>query len=296
MRLNYPLSHILKIKENKSIKVRKFIIPKSSNPQKFREIVSPANDYKILLRHINKFLLQKAKLPRGVCGGIVNKKLIDMVKPHCGREAVYVVDLKDFYPTITKNRILKMFLNSSCSREIADLLSELVTFENRLPQGFPTSTMISNIVTFKLDIDHLNISQKYNLNRTRWIDDIVFSGGFKDIERARYYIDKSIAKNGFIVNVDKQKLRKRNQDPIAVGLSLNKHKPYVPNKIIEHLEFIINFGIEFGQKKASEVFRDEYRGKDLNKSLEGKINYIEEFNPIEAKRLSDALNIMFNKN
>lgn len=288
-RLNFPLDSILKISINQTHKVSRFSIPKRSDPSQHREIVAPSRDYKILLKRINKNLLQTAKLPQGICGGIINKKLFDMVKPHCGKESVYVVDLKDFYPSITKGRILKMFLSSGCNSEIATLLAELVTFENKLPQGFPTSTMLSNIIAIKLDFDHLNICRKFDLKRTRWIDDIVFSGRIKNLQKARYFIDKSINKNGFTLNIEKRKFERRNQLPLAVGLTLNKRNPYVPNKIVEHIECIINFAFENGVSATSEIFSEEFRGNNLLKSLEGKIHFIEEFNPEDSVRLKKLL-------
>ena len=288
--LNFPIDHINKIRAFQLEKVRKFSVPKSSNPNQTREIIAPSKDYKILLKRINKNLLQKAHLPIGVCGGIINKKLFDMVKPHCGKEAVYIVDLKDFYPSISKGRVLKMFLNAGCSKEIANLLTDLVTFENSLPQGFPTSTMLANIIAKKLDIDHLSICNRFSINRTRWVDDIVFSGRIKDLQRAKYFIDKTISKNGFTLNINKQKFSMRKTVPTAVGLTLNKRNPYVPLKVIEYIESVIDFILKYGIEIAIEVYRTEFNKKDLLKSLEGKINFISEFNSKDASHLKILLN------
>jgi hypothetical protein len=149
--------------------------------------------------------------------------------------------------------------------------------------------MISNIAAYKMDVDHGNICQNFKLTRTRWIDDIVFSGRMKDLQKAKYYIDKSIQKNGFIINTRKMKLRRRDQIPQAVGLNLNKHNPYVPQKIIDHIKFVIIFTSKYGTAITSEVFSEEFKGKDLQKSLVGKIKFVSEFNLADAKYLNDLM-------
>ena len=88
----------------------------------------------------------------------------------------------------------------NCSPEIAKFLTELMTYNNSLPQGFSTSPMLANIVCYKLDMEQLTICDSYCINRTRWIDDIVFSGRRKDLEKAAPKLITAVAKNGFVIN------------------------------------------------------------------------------------------------
>ena len=132
-----------------------------------------------------------------------------MVKVHCAKEATFKIDLKDFFPNIKSYRIYSLFLRFSCSKEIAKLLAEIVTFNGLLPQGFPTSPMIANLVANKLDIEQLSTCEKYSITRTRWIDDIVFSGRIKSLELTIPKLIYAISINHFNLNMDKEKFYRR---------------------------------------------------------------------------------------
>lgn len=291
LQINFPLKTIYKILESKEKKVRnfKFIQHKQDGTLKERDIYSPCKDYKLLLRKINSNLLNKAKLPEGICGAVVGKSLIDMVKKHCGKEAFFQIDMKDFFPNINNKRIINFFLKSNCSDEVAKILTDLVIYKDFLPQGFPTSPMIANLIAYKLDKEQLNLCKKFSIYRTRWIDDIVFSGRINSLEQTIPKLITSVNKNNFDLNIIKSKVKRRKQKPEIVGLSVNKHNPYIPERIIEKVEEYIFVARKNGYKKLKELYPDEFRKKDVENSLIGKIRYIKTFNPLIADNLIDSL-------
>ncbi len=291
-RLKFPIKDMERIVYNKNSKVETYTIKqwKKDGRLKKRSVNNPSNDYKRLLRIINKSLFNNIIFPPGVCGGIKGKTLRDMVDVHCGKESVYVIDLQDFYPNISSIRITGLLKKMGCSQEIAEFLTSLVTFEDKLPQGFPTSTMLANLIAFKMDIEQLAISEKSDLLRTRWIDDIVFSGRIKDLEKATHKIDTSVKYNNFIFNRNKTNFSRRNDSPIATGLGLDKHKPYVPAGIIEKLEDVLQFTKEYGADKAKECFEEYSVKKDFRASLAGQIRFISEYNPLDGVELKALFN------
>ncbi len=292
LRTKFPIKQIIKITECKSSKVKTFSLKKETSDGRIKEriIYNPFFDYKKVLRNVNKYLLNSAFLPPGVCGGVAGKTLKDMVQIHCGKEAIYTIDLKDFYPNISSCRIFKFFLNSNCSYEISKILTNLVTYNNQLPQGFPTSTMLANIVAFKLDLEHLAICKKFNLARTRWIDDIVFSGRLKDLEASVPKINCAAKYNGFELNKDKQIFYRRKNEPKIVGLLVNKHKPHIPKGIIEKVKEILIIAKLYGTQVAQTINEVAVGKKDFKASLVGKINNIAIYNPADAIELESLFN------
>lgn len=141
---------------------------------KKRLVYNPSSRYKLILRAINKSILSRSSFPKGVLGGIIGKSIDDMCVIHCGQEAVFSIDLKNFFPSIASGRVFKLFVKAGCTNNIASLLTDLVTLNGSVPQGFPTSPMLANLTAFELDIQHLSYCQKNGIMRTRWIDDIVF--------------------------------------------------------------------------------------------------------------------------
>jgi len=292
LRIGYPPTEIEKIIEKKLSSIREFDLEKVKNDGtlKKRHICNPKPKYKKLLKNINTRLLTTAKFPRGVYGGIPGYSISDMVEAHCGNESFYIVDLKDFFPSIEYDRVLKFFLYCKCSKEIAKLLADLLTHNDCIPQGFPTSTMLANLIVYKLDIEHINICTKYNIIRTRWIDDIAFSGKRKDLEKAIPAINTAIKYNDLIINKDKSHIRMRRQKPEIVGICVKWKKPKIPRSYVEKIQEIVDFIKKYGVKQAKSVYEEEFFRKNIKKSLEGKLRYIASFNPPDAKCLYNSFN------
>lgn len=258
---------------------------KPDGSKKKRELHNPNGIYKSTLRRINKNLFKDAKFPPGVCGSIPNKTLLDMVEIHCGKEAVFKVDVKDFFPNIKIEKVELLFEKLGCSNEIAILLSSFVTYDGSLPLGFPTSPMVANLIAYELDMRHLELAKQHNLERTRWVDDIVFSGRIKDIQKAIPQIISIIKKSNFIVNHKKTELLLRKSGPTITGLVINKHKPFVPDIVISKIEEILSFTKEHGVENLLQVYNAEFNNKNPKASINGKITWLSKYNPGDALKL-----------
>ncbi len=237
--------------------------------------------------------MRRAKFPQSVCGGIIDKNLFDMVRFHCGKEAIYQVDIKDFFPSVTFETVQKFFIESGCTEYVSNLLADIVTLNGYLPQGYPTSPIISNLVLWKLDIEQENICKKYSLSRTRWIDDIIISGRIDNLQQAVSKIDTSIKYRGFRINSKKKKFTRRidkKKDIVVVGLDVKKNKPEVPLLIFEKIENILFAFIQLGRKDAYEIYKEEFKSKDIQQSLRGKINFVAEYNKNKGQYLLELYN------
>lgn len=58
---------------------------------------------------------------------------------------------------------------------MATVMAQLVCYKGVLPQGAPTSPIVSNLICNILDIRILNLVKKYRMNYTRYADDMTFS-------------------------------------------------------------------------------------------------------------------------
>ncbi len=260
-------------------------IPKK-NKMEFRILNYPVGEYKIILKHLNKYLKSHARFSDNICGGVIDKSLFNMVKDHCGKEAIFQIDLENFFPNISSNRIFTFFKNTGCSDKISQVLTDLVTFNDRLPQGFATSPIVSNLIAWKMDFDIQMICEKHNLSYTRWIDDIIVSGRLSELIKAIYKIENSILKNGFIINKSKRKFSKRivSSEIIAVGLDIKKHKPNIPKSVYEKLENILIMMVTDGVHKAVEFYEEEFKSKNIQQSVMGKIRFVQTYNKKEAEK------------
>jgi retron-type reverse transcriptase len=177
--------------------------------------------------------LRESIRPRGV----ITNALV-----HTNKKLVISIDLKDFFPTITFSRIMGMLKKPpySYSNKQAAIIAELTCLPkgidtNRgLPQGAPTSPILSNLICKKLDYQLGKMARKYNLSYSRYADDLTFSTN--DLKRIHPQfvineVTRHVERNGFNVNEDKTKVMYSNQRQMVTGIvvndGLNLHKKHV---------------------------------------------------------------------
>lgn len=284
--LGYSIKSIRYFVDQKDKNVfKKTIIQNRNGKPKERVVYNTSVNFKVLLRQLNKKILQKAVFPTGVLGGIVGNSIDDMAKKHCGKEALFSIDLKDFFQNINSGMVFSMFDLSGCSNEICGLLTDLVTYNNFLPQGFPTSPMVANIIAYNLDVAHFHITKKNNLTRTRWIDDIVFSGRITDIKASTHSIVGAVGKCGFLMNKNKLHYCIRKSKPVVTGLCVNRHRPHSTDLQVMMLDKLITRCEKEGIPIVQATFDPDCVGKirNLNASIYGKIRFISKYDPEIAK-------------
>ncbi|MDO8722715.1 MAG: reverse transcriptase family protein [Syntrophales bacterium] len=291
--IGYPLKAIEYFGNSKDSNVKELRLKQIKDGRiKVRKVYNPSPQYKKILRAINKKLQSRIDFPKGVLGGVIGKSISDMAKVHCNQEAVLSIDLKDFFPSITSGRVIKLFRLSGCSPLVAGLLTDLVTLNGSLPQGFPTSPMIANLIAFALDVQHLEQCDKNNINRTRWIDDIVFSGRTRDLVINTNILIGAIKPHGFQLNNKKTAYKVRSNHPVITGLDVRGKAPNVPIIFIDRIREILieckNSGVEVVQ--AAYESGSFGKKKDLKSSLFGRIQYIAKYNMQSGEELMDIYN------
>jgi hypothetical protein len=150
------------------------------------------------------------------------------VTKHINQEFLLKIDLKNFFPSITIDRVYKLFYEAGYKSEIASIIANLLTLHGTLPQGAPSSPFISNVLAYKMDIKIKQYCNENNLIYTRYADDLVMSG--KNISsNIQAQLEKIIEKSGFNVNRKKVKLYDP-ENPVRhlTGLVINKSKIRIP--------------------------------------------------------------------
>lgn len=293
LNLGYHPDGIDYFRNNKNNNVQELILRQRKNGKlKERTVYNPSREYKKLLRAINSKFLRKATFPDGVLGGLVGKSIDDMAGIHCHQEAVLSMDLKNFFPSIKSGRVVKFFRQSGYAPDVAGILTDLVTIDGSLPQGFPTSPLMANLITFGLDVQHIAQGKKYNLNRSRWIDDIVFSGRSADLTIGIKSLLGAIKPHGFQLNNKKTEYSVRSNSPTVVGLDVSGRCPRMPIVVIEKLRQILCECQQSGVNAVQTAYESDSFGrkKDLKSSLSGRIRNIAIYNKPEGDELHELFN------
>lgn len=161
---------------------------------------------------------------------------------HTGKKVVISIDLKDFFPSITFPRIVGMLIKSpyGFSHRQAAVAASLVCLPkeidiNRgLPQGAPSSPLLSNLICKKLDYQLGKFAAKYDLTYTRYADDLTISTNNVKRVSPQQIVDevtRHVRRNGFQINEAKTKIMYRSTRQMVTGIvvndGLNLHKKHV---------------------------------------------------------------------
>jgi RNA-directed DNA polymerase len=139
---------------------------KNGQPQ-YRIIYPSTGDLKKLQSVIHQKILSKIPLPSNVKGGVKGNDNISNAKIHQGNKYKFVTDLQDFYPSVSFEAVVSMFIKNGFSKKIAIILSQLTTFRNHVPQGGPASGSIANLFFVPIDISLLKICEEHQLKYSR---------------------------------------------------------------------------------------------------------------------------------
>ncbi len=227
----------------KSNLYRRFKIPKKAGG--FRTIEAPVQELKIRQLWIKQNILDKVHVSEYAKGFKKDTSIYHNAIQHVNKELIINVDIEDFFPSITYRKVYRIFSYLGYTNQVAHLLTKLCTNDqNVIPQGAPTSPVISNIVLIKMDKRLGELAKTARCSYTRYADDITFSGD-KSIKFLLPIVCKIIEEEGYKVNKDKTRLQYSNQRQEVTGLVVNK-KVSLSKATIKEIENAIYYCQKYG--------------------------------------------------
>jgi RNA-directed DNA polymerase len=246
---------------------------------KVRMIDNPSSELKGIQRAINIRLLRPLEFPLCVCGGVKGRSVADNIRLHFGARILVTLDIRKFFPSVSSRQIYAVWNDQlNCSPRISALLTQLSTFERRLPQGAPTSTLLANLVLLRAGQEIWNKCQQENVVYSSWVDDLAFSG-----DNARAVIQtavEALRAAGFVVSHNKLKICGPGERKMLTGRMLTRFISVHPERLAR-----IRSGIH--KLETGEVAPEERVG--YIRSLKGQIAYIASIIPHKGIRLQVAL-------
>jgi len=244
---------------------RTFEIPKKDGG--IRQIEAPNDDLKRTLGILNRYLqsvylFEKSSAAYGFVVGIKNdddrRNVLTNARKHIGKPYLLNIDLADFFHSITRERILKVFTEAPFrfKRELPDVLADLCTYRDRLPMGAPTSPVLSNLVCMELDRDLTILANSLFWNFSRYADDMTFSSDTPITPDNINSLRKIIADAGFTLNEQKLKLYGPNDPKTVTGILLEDNDTTLDPSYLDLLDEEI--------KRLSEVIRAQNEAGQIN--------------------------------
>ncbi len=198
-------------------------IPKRSGGS--RELLIPDKETKKLQRCVLHRLLKKLKVHPSATAFEKGKSTLHNALPHVNKKVVIKIDIVDFFPNTSKERIDYYFRRIGWSAEAAKVLCNIVCYNNGLPQGAPTSPKLSNLVNYYLDVQLAKRAARYKGHYTRYADDITFSFANDKPKKMRGVIQKTkkaLKHKSYRINHKKTHILRQHQRQEVCGIVVNK--------------------------------------------------------------------------
>ena len=260
-----------KIAENKKLNIL-YAIANNNKKYYTKKYINKKNGGKrtiLIPNDMLKNVLNNLSVSPYVTSYLKNKTLIDNAKPHLKQKIILKLDIKEFFQHIDFELLYKSLPNTIFPPSLKVLLLKLCTYDDYLPEGAPTSPMLSNLALKNFDNYIGEYCTKYNINYTRYCDDLTFSGNFNP-KKLKNKVAAFIEELGFNLNNAKTKIIKNSKRQIVTGIVVNQ-KLNIPvnyrKKIRQEMYYLQKYGLK-NTCKYLKIEEETY----LN-SLKGKVNY-----------------------
>ncbi len=198
-------------------------IPKKKG---FRIIHPPQDPLKKVSKAALMHVLQSIPVHMAVHGAHPGTSIVTNARVHAGfARAFYALDLKDAFPSTDKKRLIANLvpkmqrairestgLDELETQTLAEVILELALVNDSVPQGFPTSSAVLNVVLYPVDREITQLLRSETARSsvvyryTRFVDDLTISTNVHSISnQLRMAIRRVIRTNGWIIQKTKTK-------------------------------------------------------------------------------------------
>ncbi len=228
--------------ENKRSKKRYSKQPKDYTSKKYRRFTDVKEPRKTALKQLNKYL-SELRIPNYVFaktdGGYVKN-----ANRHKGNTSFLLIDIASFYPNCKFKYVKNFFMSGAgfkMKNDLAQRMAELVTIPSYnkkvriIPQGFPTSTLISFFSYRQMFAELNKLALEYRLVFSTYVDDVTFSTKDNkfDFESIIEKIDDILNRYGHSRKTEKTQIchLDNGECPTITGIWIKRYKVRASSKM-----------------------------------------------------------------
>lgn len=204
---------------------------------------------------------------------------------HIGKEKLLKLDIHKFFDSILYSTVKDIvFPPEKYSEPIRVLLSMLCYYGDVLPQGAPTSPIITNIIMREFDELVGEWCAARGIAYTRYCDDMTFSGDFDEGEVIRF-VSAELRKRGYFLNKRKTVSVSHSARQTVTGIVVNE-KLDVPKEYRRAIRQEVFYCQRYGVLSHLERVGSSLPPSKYLASLLGRINYVLSVTPDDEEFLS----------
>ena len=217
-----------------AIKYSSFQIPKKHSDEK-RTITAPKKTLKAVQARILS-LIERVERPEWLISGEKGKSYIDNGKAHQNSNYMLAIDIRKFYDNCKRNGVYLFFKERlKTSSDVAKILTDIVTYNNGIPTGCPTSQLIAYYAYEDMFLQIQQCAAAYGCVFTLYVDDMTFSSTVPfQHEKLLREVDIILRRYGHRPKYKKVKYYAKDKPkPITGTIVTPEHTMDVPNQLQE---------------------------------------------------------------
>lgn len=296
---------------------RKFSVRKRSGGRRFIHVPAPP------LAHVQKwistFILRNVPVHSASFAFAPGGSIFRCASRHCGAHWLIKMDITGFFESISEIQAFHCFKELGYQPLVSFELARIVTVGpseqsprhrdpvwrirkkndvipaystgalGYLPQGAPTSPMLSNIVMKPLDARIADAARKAGLIYTRYSDDLTFSTPVKTFRRTNassfiHAVEDILSSAGFRPQHRKTKVIPPGIRKIVLGLNVDSDKPKLRREFKDNLRLHLYYLTKFGPTGHAKVRQFETIW-GMKAHLRGLIDFANMIEPNYAKEM-----------
>lgn len=221
----------------------------------YRMISAPDKDLQAIQSTIYSRILSSVTIVHPAAVGFrCGRSVVDNAAPHLGKRYVLKMDIHDFFGSIRSPRVRQTFKKIGYPENVSKVLGALCCLHRHLPQGAPTSPVLSNIVGYEMDRKLAALAAEYGVTYTRYADDLTFSGDVFPKEQIIPQVKRIIRDEKFEPNHKKTHFMNQSSRKIITGVSVASGvKLTIPKskkrEIRKNVYFILTKGLAEHQRR-----------------------------------------------
>lgn len=271
-----------------------FHLPKKTGGK--RVINAPKGNLKWMQLCLNEIFKALYTPSIHAMGFTTGKSIVDNAMLHTNQHYVFNIDLENFFPSIDQARVWKRLQLPPFNfpKEIANVVAGICAIKDEinsdkprycLPQGAPTSPLLTNAICDNLDRRLCGLARRFGLRYSRYADDITFSSMqnvYQENSEFRKELTRIINGQGFSINSKKTRLQHCSRRQEVTGLTVDK-KVNVSSKYVKDIRALLHIWGKFGYQAAYARFYPKYKSEkghlhkgepNLENVLDGKLCYL----------------------
>lgn len=231
---------------------------------KSRHIQQPLGDLDRIHSRVAS-LLCRIKAFDGLHSGIKGRSNVTNARAHLGaNRRMVTVDLSGFFQSTSREMVFDFFFDTmKCVPDVADLLSDLLTYDSHVPTGSRVSMPLAYFANKKMFDEMQCFAVSIDAVMTIYVDDITLSGS--NVARSSIYKLGQIAcKYGHNLKAPKSRFFDARQVKLVTGTAIRDSQLAPRNKHLERLYDDMRVWLETDNVKEKAAAAD---------SILGRLNY-----------------------